>query len=153
MIGAVRIPSPVVELDYTNSLFHQFSGQKAVVGKGFLSRLGAVELVDMRRFIVDVHHLRHLDLHAVSHLVLIDPCQDFGVPEVLKIFLVGLIDGRHDMFLEFTGHPMRILKVKHRVAFGSALHPLVDGREKSRTPNALACIGSFSSRSQDHKAG
>src|SRR5690606_35887902 len=41
--NTVTIPPPVEKLDKTNTLFHQLSGQQAIVGKRSLPRCGAVE--------------------------------------------------------------------------------------------------------------
>src|SRR5215471_6681013 len=48
---AVRVPSTVVELNKSDSAFHQPTGKQAVIREGSLARLDAIEFLNGRRFL------------------------------------------------------------------------------------------------------
>src|SRR5690606_17632150 len=54
--NAVAIPTPVEELNKTNTLLDKLSCKQAVVGKRSLTRSCAVHLVNILRLVVDVHY-------------------------------------------------------------------------------------------------
>ena len=104
-------------------------------------------------FIIDIHDLWHFDLHAVSHFILIDAGKNLWISIGFEFFLIDCVDGIDQIFFQISGHPSRIFQKQNWITFGAALDSLIDRREEPTSPHALACIGSFAARSENHKPG
>ena len=67
--GAVMVPSSVIELNKTNTAFHQTSRQQTIVGKGSLARLSAIHLVNVFRLFGNLHQFGNARLHTIGHFI------------------------------------------------------------------------------------
>src|SRR6185437_851960 len=152
-IRAMAIPTPVEDLHETDAFLHQFSGQQDVVGQRSFTGLGPIELMDIRRFGVDVHDAGNGDLHLVVHLVLRDAAED------LRVFVVGIflcvngVDRVDGGLAQIAVHAIGVFHEEHGVAFASALYPLVDAGEEPAAPDAFARVGEFAAAGEDDEAG
>ena len=87
------IPSLIKQLNKTHSAFDQTSGEQAVVGEARFAGFCAIHLMNLGRFIVNVHQLGHGGLHPIRHLVLADSSRDFRVTNVIQTQCVEIFDG------------------------------------------------------------
>ncbi len=85
----VLIPASMKELNKAYTALSHPSGENAVRGEGaFVSRFGAVEVVDMIRLLFGIHQIRHRCLHAKCHFVLGYTGLDFRIPHPFKTLLI-----------------------------------------------------------------
>jgi hypothetical protein len=90
------------------------------------------------RFLGDVHHLRHGDLHPVGELVLADAGERFGIAELGQLQLVELLQGVEAAAADLAAHAGRVVGVQDRIADAPALHALIDRRQIAGAPEGLA---------------
>ena len=149
---AVRIPSPVEDLDETDPFLNQFAGEEDVVRQGCLSGACTVELVDIGRLVIDIHHFGNGYLHLVGHLILGDARQDLRIPVFLVAEPVHLIDGINGCLAYIPLHPGRVLDIQDGFTLRSALYALVHGRQEATAPHALSGIRIVAAGSQYDEA-
>ena len=150
---AMEIPAPVEELDVADSLFHQSPRQEAVVGETRFTGFGAVGLEGGRCLAVDVHDFRHRHLHPEGQLVLGDPGSGLGMSQLLGLQLVEVAQGVETHAPHVAVHAGRVRSVKHRVALGTALDSLVDGRQEAIAKGVLAAVGLHAAGDEHHEPG
>ena len=72
LAGAVHVPTPVEELDKADAFLHEPTRLQTIVRERSFARFRAIHVADVFRFLADVEHLGHGDLHAVGKFVLLD---------------------------------------------------------------------------------
>ncbi len=90
LAGAVRIPSPIEQLDETHAGFAETPGQQAVIGKRSTGGIRAVHAEDGLGFVGDVHHLGNRDLHTEREFVLRYARECFGIAFAAVLVLVQI---------------------------------------------------------------
>ena len=136
--GAVRVPAPVVELNPTHAGLHEPSCQQAVVGKGGLPGLAAVELVNVRGLLTDIHELWDRGLHPKGQLVLADA--RFGL-RIALLFGAPQVESREGVegaAPQVAVHTLGVGDVEDRFTAAAQAHTLGGGGQKSAAPDTLA---------------
>ena len=139
--GAVEIPAPVKELNETDAGFGQASGQQAVVGKAGSAGLSAVGFKGFLRFPTDVGKFGHGGLHAIGQFVLSDSSESFRAAKFGGLQLVQLAQSVEASAPHSSGHAFGVRSVKHGIAFGAALHALINRGEESAAVGVAASVG------------
>ena len=95
----------------------------------------------MLRFLRDVHHRWRGELHSVGEFVLCDSGDGLGVADRLRLPVIELVERIKRITTARAVHALGIAKKEHRLALRTALHPLMDRRQETASPNALAGVG------------
>ena len=106
-----------------------------------------------RVFLLQVEGVGGVLLHPVGHLVLGDAGDGFGIADVLGDFLVEPVECVERPAAEAARDAGGVVQIEHRLALGSALHALIDGRQVARAPDGFAGVGIFSAGSEDDESG
>ena len=147
----MEIPAPVEEVHKPHPLLDETTGQQTVVGEARAARFCTVGLEHLLRLSGDVHHLRHAGLHPEGQFILRDPCDGFGITELLGLQFVQVPEGIQAGTPQSPVHARRIRDIEHRVALRTALHALVDARQKPRAKAARATVGLHARRDHHHE--
>ena len=130
-VGPVRVPAPIEQLHKADALFDQTPCEQAVVGKGFFARLGAVVLKRFGCFLRQIHRFGSSHLHSIGHLILSDPGDRFRIAVLLQRLLIECRQSIQHLTPFLSRNAFGVGDVQNRIAFGSALHSLVDRRQKA----------------------
>ena len=151
--GAVRVPAPIEKLHVAHTAFDQPAGQQTIVGKMLLTRPGAIEVVYVLRFLREIDCVGGRHLHAERHFVLRDAGHGLRIAEFFVRPLVDAGDRLDHFPAEWPADALGIREEQHRIAVRTTLHALIDRRQESSAPQALAAAGEFAARKQHDKAG
>ncbi len=151
--GAVEVPAPVEKVDEAGALLDEAAGEQAVVGEGGLAGFGAVGFEGFGIFLGDVHHAGDAGLHPVGQLVLGDAGEGLRVAEFGDLEFVELAQGIEGAAAVGAAHSWRVGDEEHGVAFGPALHALIDGGDEAAAPAALAAAGLGAGGDEGDEAG
>ena len=147
----MEIPAPVEEVHKPHPLLDETAGQQAVVGEARAPWFCTVGIEHLLRLSGDVHHLRHAGLHPEGEFILRDPCDGFGITEFPGLQFVQVPEGIEAGTPQRPIHTRRIRYIEHRVALRTALHALVDTRQKPRAKAARAAVGLHARRDHHHE--
>ena len=70
--ASVVVPSAVIQVNETDTLFSQAAGKQAITGKGAVSRRSSVHVKHMLGHLGDIHEVGNAGLHTEGHFVLAD---------------------------------------------------------------------------------
>ncbi len=129
-------PSPSRRAGRSAPLLDQATRQQAVVGKARGPRLRAVGVEHPLGLTTNVHHFRHRGLHPKRELILSDPGERLGVPQLLRLHLVEVPEQRRDSAAGASDPSPRGPRHTALDPFRTALHPLKD-RGRNPLPNEL----------------
>ena len=82
-----------------------------------------------------------------------DTGERFGIADFLVGAAVDLVDSIHHQATLIATHSVGVFQIQDGVAFGAALHSLIDRGQESTTPSRLARGGILAARDQNHKPG
>ena len=111
----MEVPAPVKQLNKANAFFNKPSGQQAVVRKAGFARFGAIGFLSFFCFLRDIHDVRNRSLHPISKFVLCNPRQRFGVPQLLRLNLIQLLQRVQRTAAEVAIHADWIRCVQHGI--------------------------------------
>ena len=131
----VVIPSHVEELDATHVSLRHAAGEQAIRGIGpGLENVRTIAIQNMFGLLGHVGQVGHTRLHTESHLVLGNAGIDLGITNHLPILAVQLGDLVEHVPSHLSVDPLRIGKVKDRIARVPKLHALVLSGQKAGSP-------------------
>src|SRR5258705_4335889 len=134
--SAVKIPTPIEQLNESHVFLDQPPREQAIIGETGFSGLRAVALDDLFRLARNVHAFRDRNLHTVSEFILRNTRRGFRMAEVVFLRFVQIAQDIKRAPAHLAVHSRRIRNIQYRIAFGTALHALENGREKSTAPRA-----------------
>ena len=133
----MMVPIAMNQLNETNSLFRQTSGQQAIIGKGILGRwIGAICFQHVIRFRGDIRQARQFRLHAKRHFAGMDARCNFRIVAVGQVQTIQLIDGVNLIAALPGRKSRRIGQIKDRLPLAAKGHPLVVAGQKCVVPVA-----------------
>lgn len=89
---AMLVPGFVEQLNEADAAFDQSPGEQTVRGVAGLSRFDTVEIERFLRLPGEIHQFWSTRLHAISHLVGIDPGGDFGIAHEIEAHRIETVE-------------------------------------------------------------
>ena len=143
----------MIELNEAHATLRQAARHQAIVGKTGFARLRAVSREHRGGFLVDVHGVGGVHLHAERHLVLRDARNGFRIAELGIGLLIDFVDRIQHAAAQRTAYVRRVFQVEHRLAVGAALHALINTGQKARAPQLFAAVRLVAARDQHDETG
>ena len=133
--ATMLIPSPVIELNKTNTTFGQSPGQEAVGSK--LARgltLGTVSIKDVLGLVRNIGSTGYRQLHPKRHFILSDSCRDFRIPEGVQLKLVKCFNPVDHATPRLDRFTRLAVEIENRSFTTPKLNPLVNTGQKATAP-------------------
>ena len=137
------VPAGMIDIDETDSPFHQTPRQQAVAGERRLSLLGAVHFQRRRTLPRQVHEFGSAALHAVGQFVGTDARGDLRIADDAGMVAVEIPQQVQRVPLEPIVDSRWIAHVEDRISLGSKGHALKHRGQESTAPVGLSATGPF----------